>query len=108
MEFLRVALDAHDAAGAPADATACADFLQRGFERLEAAGNVYRLPDGRNERPTKFMDATLNAREVGVLQACAPCVVSGKGRVAALGDDGTLHFADGSAVALPWAGEAGG
>ena len=41
-----------------------------------------------------------------LLQACAAqCAVSGRGRVSAIADDGALHFADGSVVALPWGGE---
>ena len=106
MEFLSVALEAHAAAGSPAGAAESAEFLQRGFEALEAAGNIYKLDATR--KPTKFMDATLNAREVDVLLGCAPSVVSGKGRVASIGDDGALNFADGSTVALPWAAEGEG
>jgi len=106
MEFLGLALDAHAEAGSPAGATDSAEFLQRGFARLEATGNAYRLDAAR--QPTKFMDATLNGREVDVLQACAAqCAVSGRGRVSAIDDDGALHFADGSVVALPWGGARG-
>ena len=43
MEFLNVALEAHAAAGAPADAAATGALLQRGFETLEKDGNLYRL-----------------------------------------------------------------
>ena len=99
MEFLAAALDAHAAAGAPAGAADDAAFLQRGFASLEAAGKVYRL-DGA-AAPTKFMDATLNGREVGVLKACAPSVVR-RGRLASIDGSGALTFADGSTFELPW------
>lgn len=99
MEFLSVLLDAHEAAGSPPGAAQTADFLQRGFERLAAEGNLYQIDP--SARPTKFMDATLNSREVAVLQACAPCIVHGMGRVASISDEGSLTFADGSVVAPP-------
>ncbi len=101
MEFISTVLEAHDAAGSPPDAATTADFLQRGFERAEQQGLVYRLDPA--VRPTKFMDATLNQEEVGVLRGCSACVMRGHGRVAAIGDDGVLTFADGSVVPLPWA-----
>lgn len=101
MEFLNVALEAHAAAGAPADAAATGALLQRGFETLEKDGNLYRLDP--SSTPSKFMDATLNRREVDVLQSCASSILRGKGRVASIADDGALVFADGSTVALPWA-----
>ena len=99
MEFLAAALAAHAAAGAPAGAADDAAFLQRGFASLEAAGKVYRLDAA---APTKFMDATLNGREVGVLKACAPSVVR-RGRLASIDGSGALTFADGSTYELPWA-----
>ena len=104
MEFLSVALEAHAEAGAPAGAAATSAatsaFLQRGFEALAARGNLYRIDPA--SAPTKFMDATLNRREVGVLQECAPCMVRNRGRVASICDDGSLTFADGSTLPLPW------
>lgn len=102
MEFLSVALEAHAESGSPAGAAGSAELLQRGFEALEARGNLYRLDPEVGSRPTKFMDATLNQVEVEVLQRCAPCMVRGRGRVASIADDGKLTFADGSTLALPW------
>lgn len=103
MEFLSVALEAHAEAGSPAGAAATSAFLQRGFEALAAKGNLYRIDP--SSAPTKFMDATLNKREVDVLQACAPCMVRNRGRVASISDEGSLTFADGSSLPLPWAEE---
>jgi len=101
MEFIASALEAHAAAGAPADAVDTADFLQRGFEQLEKEGKVYRIDPA--VTPTKFMDATLSRREVEVLRGCAASILRG-GRVAALSPT-ELIFADGKAVQLPWAGD---
>lgn len=106
MEFIDVALEAHAAAGAPADAAAGDAFLQRAFERLEADGRIYRIHP--TAPPGKFMDATLNAEEVALLRECAPSICTGKGRVASIGDDGALTFAGGEVVPLPWAGAADG
>ena len=113
MELLDAALEADAAAGRPPRATASAAFLQRAFESLEDRGQVYRIGSDRigaaEVAPsTKFMDATLNAREIATLSECAPNVLSGRGRVASIGDDGSLVFEDGSVVALPWASEAAG
>ena len=105
MEFIATALEAHAAAGKPADAARSPDFLQRGFERLEAQGKMYRLDP--SVSPTKFMDATLNRAEVETLREVVPrCVLSGHGRVSAISDDGMLTFEDGATVTLPWAGDA--
>ena len=104
MEFVRTALEAHEAAGCPSGAAQTADFLLRGFERAESVGKVYRIDPA--VTPTKFMDATLNRREIEVLRGCAGSILRGRGRVAAITNDGALTFADGSCVALPWATDA--
>jgi len=103
IEFIASALDAHDAAGSPSADVLSSAFLQRGFERLEEEGKVYRIDA--SVRPAKFMDATLNRYEVGVLRECAPCIVRGKGRVSAVAPSGSLSFEGGATVELPWAGE---
>jgi hypothetical protein len=105
MPFIGVCLEAHAEAGAPANAADGPDFLQRGFEKLEKLGNLYRIDP--STAPTKFMDATLNKHEVAVLQGCSQSIASGRGRVSAIADDGSLNFEDGSTFKLPWAAEAG-
>ena len=102
MEFIASVLEAHATAGAPAGAAEGPDFLQRGFEKLETEGKVYRIHP--SAPPTKFMDATLNRREVQVLRDCASSIVTGRGRVASISADGVLNFADGSSYTLPWTG----
>ena len=109
MEYLSAALDAHAAAGASNDAVKTSEFLQRGFETLEAKGKIYRIDE--DATPTKFMDATLSSSEIETLRGMArdgDCIVKGNGRVASIGDDGMLTFADGATMALPWADEDGG
>ena len=100
MEFLDVALTEHAKAGAPPADVASGALLQRGFEFLEKEGNLYRLDP--SSPPTKFMDATLNAREVELLHACQGCMLRGRGRVESIAEDGTLVFVDGTTAALPW------
>ena len=97
MEFLASALEAHAAAGAGPEAVNTAEFLQRGFEKLEAEGKVYRIDPAAT--PTKFMDATLNREEVEVLRGCAASILR-DGRVASL-TPMQLAFSDGSIHTLP-------
>jgi hypothetical protein len=80
-----------------------ADFLQRGFLKLEEEGKVYRFSP--EILPTKFKDATLCERELGLLRRL-PHVVRGA-RVEAISDDGSLHLVGGQVVSLPWASAEG-
>jgi hypothetical protein len=88
------------------------EYIQTTFEELERRGKVYRFDQ--TVRPTKFMNATLNKEEVGIIQTLVKKNSGGSinrsGRLAAIEDDGTLVFASGERQALPWsaAGDGGG
>lgn len=78
------------------------DCLQATFEQWEKEGKIYRLSS--ESQPTKFKDATLAKDEVAVLKTIPESnMIRGKGRVAAIQDDGKLLMEDGTVLDLPFA-----
>jgi len=74
------------------------EFFQNGFLKWEMQGKVYRFD--KDILPTKFKDATLSKSELALLQQVKRVVRNG--RVKSIEDDGTLTFADGTTLDLPW------
>ena len=73
------------------------DFFQNGFLEWEKTGRVYRL--NKDVLPTKFKDATLCKRELEIIQKVTN-VISHRGRVKSIADNGDMNFEDGTVVSL--------
>ena len=78
------------------------DFLQNGFLEWEKQGKIYRI--GKNDDheilPTQFKDATLDQKELDLLQSITQIVRNG--HVQSIDNDGTIQFTNGQHVTLPW------
>mmetsp|Transcript_12526 Transcript_12526/g.17990 ORF Transcript_12526/g.17990 Transcript_12526/m.17990 type:complete len:541 (+) Transcript_12526:167-1789(+) len=74
------------------------DFFQRGFLEWEKKGKVYRFDE--DILPTKFKDATLSKSELALIKTVKRVVRNG--RVESIDDEGTIHFAGGTTMSLPW------
>ena len=74
------------------------DFFQRGFLEWEKKGKVYRFDE--DILPTKFKDATLSTNELVLIKNVKRVVRNG--RVESIDDKGTIHFAGGTTMPLPW------
>jgi hypothetical protein len=74
------------------------DFFQRGFLEWEKKGKIYRFD--KDILPTKFKDATLSLNELALIKNVKRVVRNG--RVESIDDSGTIHFAGGTKMLLPW------
>jgi len=98
MEFIETCLKA-EASSAHSSLGSSVEYMQHGFHELDKQGKVFRIDP--SIEPTKFVNATLDEREVEVLRRVAANIIR-KGRISRITDSGSLCFADGSIQPLPW------